>query len=128
MAIQTLVALPEILEYCDAKECLDREDYYFNKFKPNYNICPKAGSSFGRVTTEETKAKLSALALTRTYPHGKAILVEVKDVETNITTTYDSIRKAAIALNSDIKTILRREQNNITKSYRGRYIINIKRN
>lgn len=53
------------------------------------------------------------------------IKVEVTDSETNITITYDSIRKAADALNSDIKTLLRREKKGVTKLYRGKYKINI---
>lgn len=34
------------------------------------------------------------------------IQVEILDIDSNITTVYDSVRKAALAINSDIKTIL----------------------
>lgn len=33
--------------------------------------------------------------------------VEITDLETNVVTSYDSVRKAADALDSDIKTLLR---------------------
>ena len=115
----------EILEYCDPDQCIETEDYYINLWKPDYNICPKAGSSFGRSTSEDTKMKLSIIALNRKHVPVPGFQVQVTDLDTNETITYDSIRATAAALNSDIKTILRREQNNITKPYRGRYIINI---
>jgi hypothetical protein len=58
--------------------------------------------------------------------------VEITDLETKTTTVYTSIRKAAESINSDIKTILRRENLQIKKGintpYKKRYIITIKRN
>jgi group I intron endonuclease len=82
---------------------------------------------FGKTHSEESKNLMKAAALNRKGPHVAAIAVEVTDIETKITTVYDSIRKAADALNSDIKTILRREKNPTLKPYRDRYIINILR-
>lgn len=64
-------------------------------------------------------------AKNRLTPSVPGIKVEVTDSETNITITYDSIRKAADAINSDIKTLIRREKNGVTKLYRGKYKINI---
>jgi hypothetical protein len=59
------------------------------------------------------------------------IEVEITDLQTKLTTTYDSIHKAANAIDSDIKTILRREKSQLEKGvntpYRNRYIIVIKR-
>lgn len=115
----------EILEHCDPDQCIEREDYYINLLKPDYNICPKAGSSFGRITSEDTKRKMSIIARNRKHFPVPGLQVQVTDLDTDITTTYNSIRAAAAALNSDIKTIWRREKNNITKPYRKRYIINI---
>jgi hypothetical protein len=57
--------------------------------------------------------------------------VEITDLETKITTVYKSIRNAAESINSDIKTLLRREKSQLEKGintpYRKRYIIVIKR-
>jgi group I intron endonuclease len=57
--------------------------------------------------------------------------VEITDLETKLTIVYCSIRKAAKAISSDIKTILRREKQQIEKGentpYKKRYIISIKR-
>jgi group I intron endonuclease len=50
----------EILEYCSSEKCIKLEQKHINFFKPEYNILKIAGSSFGRVATDETRAKLAA--------------------------------------------------------------------
>lgn len=37
----------EILEYCKRESVIEREQYYIDLFKPEYNILSKAGSSLG---------------------------------------------------------------------------------
>lgn len=37
----------EILEYCTAKECIEREQYYLDILQPEYNVLKIAGSSVG---------------------------------------------------------------------------------
>lgn len=37
----------EILEICNKNDCLSKEQYYLDKFNPNYNICKIAGSTLG---------------------------------------------------------------------------------
>jgi len=45
----------EILEYCqEGKNPIHREQYYFSKLKPEYNILEEAGSSLGFKHREET--------------------------------------------------------------------------
>jgi group I intron endonuclease len=44
----------EIIEYCDRTDTIKREQYYLDLFKPEYNICFVAGSSLGRITSDET--------------------------------------------------------------------------
>lgn len=70
----------EIIEYCDRKNILEREQYYLNLLKPEYNILKVAGSSIGfkhnektldyfknvRKISEEAKHKLSLAASKRT--------------------------------------------------------------
>lgn len=48
-----------ILEYCDISDLLTREQYYFDKLNPKYNILKIAGSSLNHKLSEETKAKIS---------------------------------------------------------------------
>lgn len=47
-----------ILEYCEAEKLLEREQYYLDNLKPEYNICKIAGNCLGKITTEETKKKI----------------------------------------------------------------------
>jgi len=86
---------------------------------------------FNKTHTPETIEKLKNLAQNRTYVPVKGLDVEITDLETKITTTTSSVREAAKLLNSDIKTLLRREKlqiiKGINKPYRNRYIIIINR-
>jgi excinuclease UvrABC nuclease subunit len=47
-----------ILEYCDKSELLIREQYYFDKLNPQYNILKIAGSSLNSKYKEKTKTKI----------------------------------------------------------------------
>ena len=48
----------EILEYCNKELLLEREQYYLDLYKPEYNICKIAGSSKGRIVKDPTRLKL----------------------------------------------------------------------
>lgn len=48
-----------ILEYCDISDLTLREQYYFDKFNPQYNILKVAGSSRNFKHYEKTKTKIS---------------------------------------------------------------------
>jgi len=49
----------EILEYCERSLLIEREQYYFDLLKPEYNILQKAGSTLGFKHSEETEVPLS---------------------------------------------------------------------
>lgn len=55
----------EILEYCEPEINIEREQYYLDLLKPEYNILKTAGSSLGHKHSEETKEKIKAAALNR---------------------------------------------------------------
>lgn len=55
----------EIIEYCNKDDLLNREQYYFSLFKPEYNIYQRAGSPLGYKHTKETMAKLRLIAKKR---------------------------------------------------------------
>lgn len=86
---------------------------------------------YGKTHREESLILLRKAAVNRVKSPVPGIEVEIIDIETKLTHTFDSIRKAALFMNSDIKTILRREKmKNIKGSntpYKKRYIIFIKR-
>ena len=72
-----------------------------------------------------------AAALKITKLNKLGVEVEITDLETKLTTTYESIRKAAKDINSDIKSLSRREKSQrgkgINTPYKGRYMIVFKR-
>jgi len=48
----------DILEYCDRKDTIKREQYYMDTFKPEYNILKFAGSNLGFVHSSESIEKI----------------------------------------------------------------------
>lgn len=68
----------DILEYCDRSECISREQYYIDTLSPFYNICAKAGSSLGRLTTDATRFKLrmARMKLLHKRSNNKSSLIE----------------------------------------------------
>lgn len=55
----------DILEICDPSIVIEREQYYIDILKPDYNILQVAGSLFGYKHTEESLAKMKQIALNR---------------------------------------------------------------
>lgn len=54
----------EIIEECLPEKCLEREQFYLDKYKSfdanfGYNLCKKAGNTLGRKHSEQTKLKIS---------------------------------------------------------------------
>lgn len=117
----------EILEYCNKKDLRLREQYYLDKLKPEYNILKTAGSLTGykhnKVTLVKIRKRLSKLNLE------KSIKVEIFDLETKVKIIYDSMRKAAEALNCARNTIHYYEKQylkkGINKPFKDRYIIKV---
>ena len=101
-----------ILEYCEVSDLLIREKHSWGIFKPEYNIAqdPTAPMS-GRKHSDKTKTIMSEGKKGENHPnYGKqkyegsgtgmpSQAIEVFDNKNNITTSYDSMIAAAIALN-----------------------------
>ena len=98
----------EILEYCDAKVLLEREQYYLDKLKPEYNIVEKAGSIIGYKHTEETLRKMrnfiysdeilakKKLSTKNAIPlAARSIPILVKNINTKEINEYKSITETA---------------------------------
>lgn len=123
----------EILEYCNEDNLRNREQHYLDLLQPEYNILKIAGSSLGFKHNEESLSKLRLHLSELNFQKG--IKIEVTDTETNIFTSYDSIRKAAEAINCnksslvsyDLKRKAAESLENEFKLFKKRYIINIKR-
>lgn len=77
-----------VLMYCDKKDLLFFEqrfiDFYFDNCKTCYNISPTAGSTLGKITSTETKKKLSLAKLGNTNAvGGKSRLGQKNTIEHN---------------------------------------------
>lgn len=48
-----------ILELCEPHELLDREQGWFDLSRPEYNVCPTAYSTAGRIHSPETREKIA---------------------------------------------------------------------
>ena len=49
-----------ILEYCEPCKYLEKEQYYMNLLKPEYNISPTTGSILGYKHIEQARSKITA--------------------------------------------------------------------
>lgn len=125
----------EILEYCDRKDILVREQYYLDLCKPEYNILKVAGSNLGYIHSENTIAKMresrlnwseeqKAKILDHLKNHNsvdqkdksrerminlnksKGMSIDILDTKTNELSSYSSIRQAAEAVGCLHRTIL----------------------
>jgi hypothetical protein len=72
----------------------------------------------------ETKAKLAASMIGNSNSSNQpnAVKIEVLDLETNLTTTYDTIGEAARALNISQSSISYNLKSKKQKPYKGRYV------
>ena len=71
----------EILEYCEKLKCIEREQYYIDLIKPEYNILSKANSSFGYKHSEKSLIKLREHLLK--LNKSKGFIVETYNIKTN---------------------------------------------
>lgn len=67
----------EILEYCDPSVLMEREQYYIDLLKPEYNILKIAGSLLGFKHSDSTRERLSK------FYTGRIISPEVRDKLSN---------------------------------------------
>lgn len=103
-----------ILEFCEAKDLIIREKYYFEAYSPEYNILKTPGNPSrgqGWKHSEATIENMRIAALKRlkspeyinklSASQSKSIQIEVTNLEKNTTRRYNAIRAAARALAID---------------------------
>lgn len=130
----------EVLEYCDRKDVLVREQYYLDFCKPEYNILKVAGSILGYIHSENTLAKMRESRLNWTeeqkekirdhlkihnasedqrdksrermikYNESKGVSIEILDTTTNEVSSYSSIRQASESIGCVHRTLLLAEK------------------
>jgi len=79
-----------ILEYCDISDLLTREEFYFDKLNPQYNILKIARNSLKSKHSENTKAKISK-SLKGVYVKEKFSLFD--SLQTEITKNLINLKK-----------------------------------
>jgi group I intron endonuclease len=95
----------DILEYCEPSQLIEREQFYLDLLKPEYNILKVAGSTLGFKHSEATKIRMSIINTGANHPlYGK-------------TPNYETRVKIAVNLRHSLKI---KNDNN--------YIEGIKRN
>ena len=81
--------------------------------EPEYNIITSGKPSpgfMGKTYTEKSRALIRAAASDIIKPAIPDMRVEIIDFEAKLTTIYESVRKAAKAIGSNIKSIVRHEK------------------
>jgi len=96
----------EILEYCNSKDLLKKEQYYLDTLKPEYNIAEIAGSTLGYKHSEESLKKMRKFILsdvvlakkklaTKNAITARSIPIIVKNIKTNKISEYVSLSAAS---------------------------------
>jgi group I intron endonuclease len=141
----------EILEYCEPRDRIKREQYYLDLLAPVYNILKIAGSHFdfkhseeslakmseakkglknpfyGKNHTEETKAKMRNKKYSEEtkakMSEANGIAIKVICKETNLTSTFSSITNAAEWLGVTSQALLYHFKKSSSFLFKGRYLI-----
>jgi len=120
----------EIVEYCDSKDVLTREQYYLDHFDFDYNILEKADSLLGYKHTLDTLTKMKGRKNALGYKHTLETLTKLRDIQTDKKHSKESMAKmreiwAERKLKSDIssKSLENKIASNPKSQRIGKYII-----
>jgi group I intron endonuclease len=92
----------DILEYCDKKYIINREQYFIDILKPEYNILKIASSRFGLKLSKETKIAISLGLRSRCRLISNKFLLNNK---TNIKLSKKTLIKSTTNVNNKPKVI-----------------------
>jgi len=120
----------EILEFCKPEMCIEKESNYIKLLNSAYNIIkyPLMPPMYGRIHLEETRDKMRNAQNSGWFKKGvinngnPPQKIEVLDIETNLTTTFDSIHAAARSLDIKHYIISQYFIRNQQKPYKGRFV------
>lgn len=106
----------EILEYTDINNVLDKEQYYMDLYKPQYNIVQKAGSTLGYKHTQKSLDKMREFILsdevrarkalsTKNATASRSMSIVVENIKTKVKQEYSSLTEAGSALGISKSTV-----------------------
>lgn len=106
----------EILEKVEIDNLINREQYWIDTLKPEFNILPIAGSSAGITLTEEHKNKIS---------HGRKGILHREEVKQRISETMKGVPKtkehsAKVGLKHRGKIVSQEQKDKISNANKGR--------
>lgn len=106
----------EILESVDINNLIEREQYYIDFLKPEFNILPKAGSSAGTIMSEEQKLKISK---------NRTGILHTEDTKKRISERMKGVPKSKehsikVGLKHKGKIISQEQRDKISKANKGR--------
>lgn len=120
----------EILENCKKNNVLEREQYYIDLFKPEYNIVVEGGSTLGYKHISESLAKMRNFVLSDEVRKRKAlstinatvarkISIIVENIKTKEKSNYTSLTEAGKAIGVSIASVSQALINNrlLKKTY-----------
>ena len=108
-----------ILEYCHPDIRIERENYYFDLLKPEYNVLKVAGSPpIIKVHSTKTRLKMSINS-------GLAIAVRFKDIQGNNILTFSSLKAAVDQLGVKYEKLAKfvASDSSSTSPLNGRYVL-----
>lgn len=104
-----------VLEYCNAEDRFNREQYYIDSLKPEYNLTLNVVANFGHKVSEETKTKISN-TLKERYKSGE--IETYKQQHLWVTTyVYDVIDKKFVGKFPNHKTAIKFTGSECGKGY-----------
>lgn len=115
-----------VLEYCDKDKQFEREQYYIDLIKPEYNLTLNVIANYGHKVTEETKSKISK-TLKERYDKGeiKAYTQDAKWIKTWIYNIRTFKLEAICKCNRDACKLLNNKHSKLeeNKVVNNRYLI-----
>lgn len=116
----------EILEYCQQKDVIRREQYYLDLLSPKYNIKKIAGASNARFkypVDKKTHFGKHRVGVKRAEGAGSpSIPIEVLNIETQMKTTYPSMNETGRALGVPCGSIRMYFSRNTQNPYKNKYV------
>lgn len=98
-----------ILEYCETDKLLEREQYYLDALKPEYNICKIAGNCLGKITTDETKQKMRESSKRYWDKVGRSHKDKIKIIREQNSLTRQQKEQRNLQIIEDLKSGIRQD-------------------
>lgn len=83
----------DIVEYCEPKDTIQREQYYLDHFDFDYNVLKKASSSLGYKHTNETIEKMKGRQNLLGYKHTEETIEKLKKFQTKKKHSIENLEK-----------------------------------